>query len=391
MTNYVIRDGREPLVEDIAAVKGGDSDSSDGIFELLQATNPRRIADAGRAYLEVAEMCRNSVETLYGQAQRIAEYLGGEPLEGVFKKIGELQDDLARVDWTAQSVGKPLVTYGEQVLPWFRDNVPRTGEAALDDWVGEQFGTDTNAHTLARHHLQQLNRFMGQVYGALPAEMAQRATAPSGAGGTSPNIPGMTGLGTPDLGRVGDPYTGAGLSPYDPSGLDGPRTPGLGDPSGLSSPGTSDPSLQLPGTNQPKLPDVQNPNLQNPDLKTPDLKTPDLQNPDLKTPGLPQPDTRADLSGLPNTNLTNPLHTSVPTTGGPQSPVGSATAAQGITGSLGGAGIRAGANGMPMGMMPPMTGAGGSGQDQDRERTRYPLVEDEVFETDDLGGPAVIA
>jgi hypothetical protein len=45
---------------------------------------------------------------------------------------------------------------------------------------------------------------------------------------------------------------------------------------------------------------------------------------------------------------------------------------------------------MPMGMIPPMGGAP-SGQDQDRERARFPYVEDEVFDTDDLGGPAVIA
>jgi hypothetical protein len=412
---YLLKDAKRPQVGDTAATNGGDSDSSDGVADLIDnTTNPARVADAGTCYVTVAEMCGESVETLYRQAQRISESLGGDALEGVFKKIGELQNDLAQVDQAAQTVGRPLVWYGQQVLPWFRNNVPRTGDVDVDDDIGDFFGTDGNAHALARHHLEQLNRFMGEVHDRIQPELEQRATPPAGGAGIDPHLPGVSGVGP--LGGVPDPYSSGGFdSPYtgpdlpdlnDPSGS-GLDTPGPGD---LGSGGTSaqDPSLQDPSTQDPSLkdpslqdPSTQNPSTQNPDVPgldqpPPDLSSPDLNNPDLKTPDLP----KTDLSGLPNTltgnpnltNIPNNLNTGIPSTG-PQSPsgIGSATVAQGAGGggSGGGAG-RAAAGGMPMGMFPPGMGGGG-GQDQDRERTRFPLLEDAAFESEDLGGPAVIA
>ncbi|HUR06211.1 MAG TPA: hypothetical protein VM347_26930 [Nonomuraea sp.] len=404
-TLYQLREAVRPQVDDIAAVGGGDSDSSQGIVDLIRNhTDPARVEAAGGNYVTIAESVATSIKNLRDEAQRLAGSMGGEPLEGIFKKIGELQSDLAAVNYGAQTVGLPLVWYGRQVLPFFRDNVPQVGDVGLDDDMGDAFGSDGNAHALARHHLKQLNRFMGVVYDRIAPEMEQRAAPPSGSGVNPGQLPGLDGLGNGRLGGgVSDPYSGLG-GPYSSlPGLNDPSLSGVGD-----QPGRTDPSLPDPGGAQnPSLPDpsdAQNPDLKNPgDLKTPDLQTPqtpDLQTPDLKNPGDLKspalPDTKANLAGFPDTmtpDLANRVNTGVPSTG-PLSPSGigtATTAAQGAGGLTGGgAGVRAGTGGMGMGMYPPGMG-GANGQDQDRERTRFPMIEDEAFETDDLGGPAVIA
>ncbi|MBE1591727.1 hypothetical protein ACFPOI_14370 [Nonomuraea angiospora] len=408
MTDYwtdALKDTRAPQIDDIAPTGNGDSDSSDGVAALIQGTNPGRVADAGKRYKEIAEMCAESVELLHNQAGRIAETLGGESLQKIFETVGELQRDLARISIAADSVGVPLEWYGAQVLPWFHNNVPRTGSVGLDDDIGDAFGSDTNGHALARHHLRQLNRFMGEVYGAIAGYVEQRSSAPQ-AGLTDPSLP----LG-PKLpsSLTGDPYAGTGPgSPYGTPRLD---TPALQNPS-LQDPSLQDPSLQNPSLQNPSLqdPSLQSPSLQNPSLKdpslqtpqTPDLKDPSLQNPDLKNPELNTPKLpetpRTDLAAvppqpsLPQTNLPPGPTTGQPTGNGPGTLPGTVPATQ-LSGSgspASGAG-RLGATGMGMGMIPPMMGGGQNGSERDRDRARFPLVEDEAFETDDMGGPSVIA
>ncbi|MEO3884295.1 hypothetical protein [Nonomuraea sp. B5E05] len=407
MTEYWVeplKDTRAPQIEDTMPVGGdGDAESSDGVSALIQSTKPDRVAEAGRQYKEIADMCEHSVELLHKQAGSIAETLGGETLEQVFKTIGELQKDLARIAFAARSVGEPLRWYGEEVLPWFHNNVPRTGGVGLDDSVGDFFGSDTNGHALARHHLRQLNRFMGEAYNAMGDYVEQRSRAPQ---------TGMSGeygpfVAQPGLGPTGDPYLG---SPYESPGfggtpgLGGPDVPGLDDPS-LRDPSLRDPSLQDPSQQDPSLkdPSLQDPSLQDPSLKdpslkdpslqdaaqNPDLKTPDLKTPEVKSPDLPQTPSPTDLSAVPPTSPQNLGN--VPATG-PSAPSGSAPATQlGSTTATPPVGGRAGAAGMPMGMIPPMMGgAGQGGQGRDRERATFPLVEDEAFETDDMGGPSLI-
>ncbi|MEV0348423.1 hypothetical protein AB0H88_21835 [Nonomuraea sp. NPDC050680] len=399
-TLYQLREANRPLVDDIAAVGGGDSDSSEGIVDLiLNHTDPGRVVEAGNSYVTIADSVATSIKNLHDEAQRLAGSMGGATLEGVFKKIDELQKDMAAVNYGAQTVGRPLVWYGQQVLPFFRDNVPQVGDVGLDDDIGDTFGTDGNAHALARHHLKQLNRFMGEVYDHISPEMEQRAAPPQGGGVNPGPMPRLGGTGNGRLGGgVPDPYTGLG-SPYSSlSGLTDPTSSGIGDPSGLTDPNQrpTDAGTNLPDPNSAQTPGV--PGLDQTGVKTPDLQTPqtpDLKNPgDLKTPGLP--DTRANLAGFPDTmspDLAHRVNTGVPSTG-PLSPSGTGTAttaAQGAGGLTAGGAARGGAGGMPMGMYPPGMGGGGQDQEQDRERTRFPMVEDEAFETDDLGGPAVIA
>ncbi|MFF4622156.1 hypothetical protein [Nonomuraea jabiensis] len=402
MTDYwtdALKDTRAPQIDDIAPTGNGDSDSSDGVAALIQGTNPGRVADAGKRYKEIAEMCAESVELLHNQAGRIAETLGGESLQKVFETVGELQRDLARISIAADSVGVPLEWYGGQVLPWFHNNVPRTGSVGLDDDIGDAFGSDTNGHALARHHLRQLNRFMGEVYGAIAGYVEQRSSAPQ-AGMTDTSLP--PGPKLPG-GLTGDPYAGSSLgSPYGtpnlglpgtPSSLD---TPGLQDPS-LQKPSPQDPSLQDPSLKDPSLkdPSLQDPSLKDPSLQTP--QTPDLKNPELNTPKLPQTPTTNLASlppqpSLPQTNLPPGTPTGQPTSGGPGTLPGSVPATQlSASGSPAGSAGRLGAGGMGMGMIPPMMGGGQNGTERDRDRTRFPLVEDESFETDDMGGPSVIA
>ncbi|MEV6153226.1 hypothetical protein AB0L53_23050 [Nonomuraea sp. NPDC052129] len=401
-TLYQLKDGARPLPDDIATSKG-DSENSQGIVDLIRNhTDPRKIEDAGHNYATLAASCEESMRNLQAEAQRIAASLGGEPLEGVFKKIGELQKDLAAVNYSAQTVANPLIWYGRDVLPFFRDNVPQVGSAGWDDDLRDSvFGTDGNAHALARHHLRQLNRFMGVVYDRIAPELEQRAAPPPGAGVTPVELPKMDGLGGNGRlggGGVSDPYTGLG-SPYSSlSGLTDPTSSGVGDPSGLTDPNQrpTDPSTNLPdpnGAQNPNLPGLDQAGVKTPDLQSP--QTPDLKNPgDLKTPSLP--DTKANLAGFPDTmspDLAHRVNTGVPSTG-PLTPSGTGTAttaAQGAGGLTAGGAARGGTGGMPMGMYPPGMGGGGQGQEQDRERTRFPMIEDEAFETDDLGGPAVIA
>ncbi|MFI7228155.1 hypothetical protein ACIBO5_33465 [Nonomuraea angiospora] len=408
MTDYwtdALKDTRAPQIDDIAPTGNGDSDSSDGVAALIQGTNPGRVADAGKRYKEIAEMCAESVELLHNQAGRIAETLGSESLQKIFETVGELQRDLARISIAADSVGVPLEWYGAQVLPWFHNNVPRTGSVGLDDDIGDAFGSDTNGHALARHHLRQLNRFMGEVYGAIAGYVEQRSSAPQ-AGLTNPSLP----LG-PKLpsSLAGDPYAGTGPgSPYGTPRLDTPalQNPSLQDPSlqnpSLQNPSLQDPSLQNPSLKDPSLqtpqtPDLKDPSLQNPDLKSPSLQNPDLKNPELNTPKLPETP-RTDLAAvppqpsLPQTNLPPGPTTGQPPGNGPGTLPGTVPATQ-LSGSgspASGAG-RLGAAGMGMGMIPPMMGGGQNGSERDRDRARFPLVEDEAFETDDMGGPSVIA
>lgn len=384
---------------DGTTVLGGDSDSSDDISDLIQSTNPTKIVNAGQKCIEIAEMCSNSVELLHRESGRLAETLGGETLQKVFEKVGELQRDLTRLGFAAKSVGQPLVWYGDQVLPWFQNNVPRTGELGfvtdLDDWIGDDIQhTGTNAHAMARHHLQQLNRFIVDVYDSISPNIEQRTTAPQTEMTDSPLGPPFSMPNVP----TGSPYTGSPLtSPYDtPDTGDGPSLtdPSLQGPS-LTDPSQQNPSLQDPSLQDPSLKDPaqQNPSLQDPSLQDP--TTPDLQNPSLdtpKTPDLSQKPPTTDLSGLPQTTVPS----SVPNTttglpnGGPGITSGTTAVTQlgAPTAPLGGG--KGAANGMPMGMMPPMGGQG-AGQDRERERTRMPLAEDMAFESDDMGGPSVIA
>jgi hypothetical protein len=290
------------------------------------------------------------------------------------------------------------------VLPWFKRNVPRSGTTSIDDDVVDSFGgIEDNAHVIARHHLRLLNSFMRDAYGAVTGYVEQSARTPQ-VGMTDPGLGSQTGLPL-GMGGTPDPYAGSGLtSPYqnaDFGGLTGPQP-------GLDTPGYQSPDFQAPGAQTPDLgqnPGGTDPSLQTPQpptgQTTPDLKVPETQNaalntPGLNTPNLTQPPSTTDLSGLNPAGLPN--QPSGPNTGlptgtatGPGLPSGSAAATQlgGAAGLPGGA--RAAASGMPMGMMPPMMGAGQGGQEKDRERARFPLVEDESFETDDMGGPSVIA
>ncbi|MBF8193178.1 hypothetical protein ITP53_47425 [Nonomuraea sp. K274] len=407
MSDYwtaALKDTRKPQVEDTMPVGGGDAESSDGVAALIQSTNPARIAEAGKNYRRIAEMCADSVDLLHLQAGRIAETLGGEALQGIFETIGELQRDLARISFAARSVGEPLVWYGEQVLPWFHNNVPRTGDVPVDDWFYDMVGEDNNGHALARHHLRQLNRFMGDAYGAIGGYVEQRSSAPQG-GMVDPSLASPTGL--QPLSGVGDPYAGSGL-PGTP-GFTQPdlQNPAMRDPS-LTDPSLTDPSLKDPSLTDPSLkdPTLENPALKDPSLEDPssqdpdasaqspaDLKNPALDTPDLKTPEPPHIPTATDLSSLPQTapTQTGVPQTGVPQTGtGPGAPSGTAAVTQAGGATPPGAG-RAGATGMPMGMIPPMMGGAPGGQERERERARFPLVEDEAFDSDDLGGPSVVA
>ncbi|MFG1696184.1 hypothetical protein [Nonomuraea sp. NPDC049309] len=417
MTDYwvgALKDTRVPQIDGTLPQRG-DAETSDGVSDLIQSTNPDRVAEAGRRYTEIADMCAESVETLHREATRIAETLGGESLQGVFEKIGELQRDLGRLSLAARSVGRPLIWYGRDVLPWFHHNVPRTGSVDLDDWMGDVVGTDTNAHALARHHLQQLNRFIQAVYHSIGDHVEQRATSPV------TGMPGFEGEGGGGLGLGGglteDPYKGFGSGPDLGGGLPGtggPDMPDFGDPSlqdpsapGLSpqdpsvqDPSSQDPSSPIPGLENPAQPDLsqQNPDLQAPSLDDPALQTPGLQKPDLQNPALHQAELSnpsTNLSGLPNTAVPTPqaFIPGTPTGSGPTVVPGSTAAA-----GLGGGGLSGpatpGANGLtggPMGMIPPMGGAAGAGQERERERMKMPLTEYDPFDSDDLGGPPLIA
>ncbi|MEU8354792.1 hypothetical protein AB0C27_02160 [Nonomuraea sp. NPDC048882] len=403
-------ESRAPHPDGTQSLNGADSEDADGVASLLQATEPEQVAQAGRNYLEIARMCGESVAELSAQARAISETLGGESLEGIFKTLGELQRDLARINAAATSVGTPLEWYGDKVLRWFKDNVPGTGSVGLDDDLFDAFGSvEDNGHVLARHHLRLLNGYMGDVYGAIAPTVEQRTSAP----GT--DVTGMSpgrGLGLPG-GLTGDPYAGGGLtspygktpgfgSPYDPDvpGLQQPPDPSLTDPS-LRDPSLQDPSLRDPSLQDPSLSGGQNPGVQPPGVQHPSLRNPDIpgMNPPLLDPptGLTQPPSTTNLSSLPPSNLppTGPGTTTLTPTGngsGITTGTSPVTPFGGNVPRLGAAGAGLGPNGMPLGMMPPFGAAGtGAGQERERERTRMALVEDEAFESEDLGGPPVVA
>ncbi|WP_406673238.1 hypothetical protein WBK31_24730 [Nonomuraea sp. N2-4H] len=414
MTDYWVRALKDPRVPQIDGTlpQYGEAESSDDISNLIQSTKPDKVAEAGRRYTEIAEMCAESVETLHREAARIAETLGGESLEGIFEKIGELQRDLGRLSFAAQSVGQPLIWYGRDVLPWFHNNVPRTGSVDLDDWMGDVVGTDTNAHALARHHLQQLNRFIQDVYHSIGDHVEQRATAPA---------TGMPDFGAgPGLGLGGglteNPYKGFGSTPDLGDGLPGSgvpdmpdyedpslRDPSIPDPS-LQDPSSQDPSSQNPGLENPAQPD---PSQQNPDMRTPSSDDPALRNPGLPNPGLQRPEPQnpalhqaelsnpaTNLSSLPNANVPAPqaFVPGTPTGSGPTVVPGSVAATGLGSSGLGGSATpgAAGLTGGPMGMIPPLGGAAGAGQERERERMKMPLTEYDPFDSDDLGGPPLI-
>ncbi|MEV5891814.1 hypothetical protein [Nonomuraea fuscirosea] len=403
-------ENRAPHPDGTQSLNGADSEDADGVAALLQSTEPEQIARAGRDYLEIARMCGESVAELSAQARAISETLGGESLEGVFKTLGELQRDLARINAAATSVGTPLEWYGDKVLRWFKDNVPGTGSVGLDDDVFDAFGSvEDNGHVLARHHLRLLNAYMGDVYGAIAPTVEQRTSAP----GTDLAGPSSgRGLGLPG-GLTGDPYSGSGLtSPYgDISGFGAPYGPGTGSPDlpGLRqppAPSLTDPSLRDPSPRDPSLQDPslsggQNPGVQSPGVQHPSLPNPDIpgMNPSSLDPpgGLSQPPSTTNLSSLPPSNLppAGPVATTLPPTGngpGVSAGTGPVTPSGGSVPKPWAAGAGLGLNGMPMGMLPPFGATGaGAGQERERERTRMALVEDEAFESDDLGGPPVIA
>ncbi|MEV4085354.1 hypothetical protein ACGFJC_00475 [Nonomuraea fuscirosea] len=409
-------ENRAPHPDGTQSLNGADSEDADGVAALLQSTEPEQIARAGRDYLEIARMCGESVAELSAQARAISETLGGESLEGVFRTLGELQRDLARISAAATSVGTPLEWYGDKVLRWFKDNVPGTGSVGLDDDVFDAFGSvEDNGHVLARHHLRLLNGYMGDVYGAIAPTVEQRTSAP----GADLGLP-SSGRG---LGLPGGPYSGSGLtspygdisgfgSPYGPGtggpdlpGLRQPQDPSLTDPS-LTDPSLRDPSLRDPSLQDPSLSGGQNPGVQSPGVQHPSLPNPDMPGmppPSLDPPGgLSQPPSTTNLSSLPPSALATsnlppavPGTTTLTPTGNGPGVTSGATPVTPFGGSVprplaAGAGL--GLNGMPMGMLPPFGATGaGAGQERERERTRMALVEDEAFESDDLGGPPVIA
>ncbi|MEU6715416.1 hypothetical protein ABZ897_28460 [Nonomuraea sp. NPDC046802] len=383
-----LRAARPPEIE----LSPDEATRSDDIVALIERTNPARISQVGQNYHGIAELCRLSVETLSKQSAEIVRTMGGESVQGMLKTIGELQRDLAKIYVAAESVSRPLVWYGDEVLPWFRRNIPRTGGMSWDDNLAEDIGmaSQSNANILARHHLRLLNASIRDVYDAVENHLEQRATAPQIGNVSSPSL---GGLGSSLGGLTGNPYAGSNLGSPQTPGFDGLTSPSGPDTPDFQSPGQplpQDPALKDPSLKDPSL---QSPPPQNPSLQTP--QTPDLKNPSLDTPDLPKTPSTTDLSSLPQTNLPQ---TGLPQTGnppgvptGPWTASGSAQATPfGGAGSPGPGGAGSmGASGMPMGMMPPMGGAANGGQE--RERTRASLVEDEAFDSDDMGGPSVIA
>lgn len=409
-------ENRAPHPDGTQSLNGADSEDADGVAALLQSTEPEQIARAGRDYLEIARMCGESVAELSAQARAISETLGGESLEGVFRTLGELQRDLARISAAATSVGTPLEWYGDKVLRWFKDNVPGTGSVGLDDDVFDAFGSvEDNGHVLARHHLRLLNGYMGDVYGAIAPTVEQRTSAP----GADLGLP-SSGRG---LGLPGGSYSGSGLtSPYgDISGFGSPTARG---PAARTSPASANrrtrpsriPPWATPPCATPPCVTRRSRTRRSPAARTRVSRVPVSSTPRCRTRTclacpLPRSTRPAGCRSRRPRRTCPACHrppcrrrtchaavsgtTTLPPTGNGPGVTSGATPVAPFGVSVpkplaAGAGL--GLNGMPMGMLPPFGATGaGAGQERERERTRMALVEDEAFESDDLGGPPVIA
>ncbi|HEY9519369.1 MAG TPA: hypothetical protein VIQ98_08910, partial [Gemmatimonadales bacterium] len=403
---------------------GGEPKKSGDIVELLQATNPGNVTKAGDSYQKIAQACSASAEVLHQQSGRIAENLGGETAPKVLEALDKLHDSLITLAGTAGLIGSIAVWYGEEVLPWFRDNVPRVGNYSIDDTVDNVLGGVSNAHALAVYHLQQFNGFMGEAYDHMPETLDLKLPKPldtassflplpvPGGNGSQPltqlaglnsHFPGSSPFGGPDL-AAGSPDPGLGVPTFSgPPSLPSAGQPG-DPPAGLPTTGAD---LPGPGQGLPNVP--QTPTV--PDLggaaSAPDLGLPSAgqpatglgQTPSFADPTLTDPTKLADFTGPGNP----PPFTNVSTgnTGGLGGPLptptpisGQAVGAGSAIGAGGGVGaaLRApGAGGMPMGMIPPMMGGmPQQEQQQDRLKSLMEDEEDDVYGTNEGGSPARI-
>ncbi|NUP00440.1 MAG: hypothetical protein HOV96_23600 [Nonomuraea sp.] len=203
---------------------------------------------------------------------------------------------------------------------------------------------------------------------------------------------GPGGPGGVDPGKLAMPKTGMPDTKLPDSKVPGPQIPGSDvpgpDQSDIKIPGPNQPDRDLSSANVPN-PNIPDPNLQNPnvpDTTLPTTKPPSIEDqlnhnttvPDLNPGTSPVDPTKTNLasydptlnSAVPSTGTIPNTTTGVPTSTGTYSgsPSGSVPAANAAVPR---AGAGSGMSGMPF---MPMTGGGGAGGEQDRERDKPEYV-----------------
>jgi uncharacterized protein YukE len=205
----------------------------DKVGQLLQATDPGKVMDAGAEYQALAKRLDTTVRELEKQARALAEVWHGDAAVKAQEALRKLHATARELRAKSNQMGGSLATLGKQ-MDWYRVHAPGYGNASVDDSVKGAVGLD-NADDDAKAHLRNLNSRMREAHGTMPASLTE-------------DLPGLSDATTdrPPPPRRRDP---GGIDPYgkDPFGKNPYDTK---DPYG-NDPFENDPSTKDPYGNDP--------------------------------------------------------------------------------------------------------------------------------------------
>jgi hypothetical protein len=314
---------------------------------LVENTDPAAVAAAGAAWLSTAAKLAELHENIRGAAAALAKVYGGESGAAAQQALRRVHATAVEVSHRSKQMGDALHWYGEDILPWYKENIPGTGLIHSDK--DDKYATE---------YMQRLNERIAQTHDAMPSQVSKDLpgvgrgdpfgqTTSSGASGSIIGSPDATnGGGSSSSGRnVGDGHGSVG-SHHDrassiPGGAQQNVSDGGTDLAGLSGSGGVTGGLGGPGGG-------------------------------LGGPG--------GVGGLPG---------SVPGSGTPSGVAGPAVLGPGVASGSRPGGRGAAGRGGTGGPMVPGTGQGQGEQEQERTRDFW-LAEDPEIWGAEQGVPSVI-
>ncbi|TDC66582.1 hypothetical protein E1200_16530 [Actinomadura sp. GC306] len=226
----------------------------DQMNDILDATNPQRVIDAGGYYASAAQKFQHAVGILRAQKSALAGVWKGEDAEATIKQLGRLETSAEGLRQASDTTGKALTEHGTK-LDWYVKNRPGKGfigNISYDDAgvvaagtvvagpagglialggkkIGEALGAiDSAEEKAAQEHMKRLGERTVQANGDMPERISTNLPSTDRGGGLPPEnrFPGGGSIRNPGGGGGGGSIPGAGEIPGGGGSI--PGGPGAG-------------------------------------------------------------------------------------------------------------------------------------------------------------------
>lgn len=146
----------------------------DQVRELIRSTDPARVAEAGRAYTDAAAKPAGIRQALDEAMRHLDTKWSGPAAAEALKVMRNVSATAAELSTVSGRFGQALRSYGEKILPWYKQHLPGDGHihTSRDD-------------AYARKFMDRLNQRIAQTYDAMPGQLQVERSSIAAAGAVS--------------------------------------------------------------------------------------------------------------------------------------------------------------------------------------------------------------